>query len=187
MAIQILGGKFKGRKLKVPAENITRPTSVVLRRKIFDANQSMENILFIDLCAGSGAMGLEAASRGAEKVIFIESNPKASIILKQNVLHLTGQSKAITIEMKDAIAWLKNYKFQRETETILFFDPPYENHSIYEKFLQFMKQIDADLKLKIWVESDETKGLNKSFWSENGFDPSKIYSQGQAYIAVIIP
>ena len=85
MSIRILGGLGKGHVLEVPPENITRPTSVMLRRKLFDRYQDISDYTFIDICAGSGAMGLEAISRGAKKVIFIENSQKALSILKKNI------------------------------------------------------------------------------------------------------
>lgn len=83
MAINILGGHAKGHALFVPPTSITRATTVMLRRKFFDAHQDLTNCLFIDLFAGSGAMGLEACSRGAERVILVEDILRPSMLLRK--------------------------------------------------------------------------------------------------------
>jgi 16S rRNA (guanine966-N2)-methyltransferase len=69
MSIKILGGIAKGTILFLPDEKLTRPTLVLLKRKIFDAIQNFDGKIFIDACAGSGAIGLEAWSRELKKCI----------------------------------------------------------------------------------------------------------------------
>ena len=85
MSIRILGGSLKGMSLKVGSASMMRPTSVMLRRKAFDSLQCLEGYDFWDLCAGSGSMGIEALSRGANKSYFLEKQPKNFIILKDNL------------------------------------------------------------------------------------------------------
>ena len=75
MPLRILGGKAKGQLLKSPPENsITRPTSVMLKRKFFDAFQDLGEAHFYDLCAGSGSVGIEAWSRGVKQVELVEKH-----------------------------------------------------------------------------------------------------------------
>jgi hypothetical protein len=74
MSIQILGGLARGRTLDVPTGNLIRPTSVMLRRRLFDARQDMSSFHFYDLCSGSGSVGIEAWSRGAEALFLNEKN-----------------------------------------------------------------------------------------------------------------
>ena len=84
----ITGGKYKGRKVQAPDENITRPTLSKVRQGVFNTLYSLigefENKSFLDLFGGSGVMGLEALSRGFEKVLVFEKNPKVAQILKKN-------------------------------------------------------------------------------------------------------
>jgi 16S rRNA (guanine966-N2)-methyltransferase len=82
MSIKILGGVAKGFTLVTPSESITRPTSVLLKRRLFDFYQNLNGHYFIDLCAGSGSIGIEAASRGAYPVLLVESNPKAYKVIQ---------------------------------------------------------------------------------------------------------
>ena len=82
MSLRVLGGKFKGRPIEVPSSG-TRLTSVLLKRRLFDALQSLEGYHFVDLCAGSGAVGLEALSRGADSVTFVDTGKKQVNLIKR--------------------------------------------------------------------------------------------------------
>ena len=73
MTVKILGGVARGFPLALPRSDLTRPTSVLIKRKLFDWRQDLSGHTFIDLCAGSGAMGFEALSRSADKVVLVDS------------------------------------------------------------------------------------------------------------------
>src|SRR5687767_5614459 len=88
MSLRILGGKAKGLPLLLPPEGITRPTSSLLRRRPFDFRQDWDGWCFVDLCAGSGSMGLEAWSRGARQVLLVEAHPKVLDLLGRNLAAL---------------------------------------------------------------------------------------------------
>src|SRR3990172_5277353 len=98
MSIKILGGIAKGTILFLPNEKLARPTLVLLKRKIFDAAQNFEGSIFIDACAGSGAIGLEAWSRGADRVYLIESDKKVFDCLLKNTEKI---EKHFNQEIKD--------------------------------------------------------------------------------------
>ena len=88
----ITAGKFKGRKLKAPDENITRPTLSKVRMSVFNTLQAMidfKGASFLDMYAGSGIMALEALSRGFEDAVVIEKNIKAANIIKSKKLRLS--------------------------------------------------------------------------------------------------
>ena len=101
MSISILGGVAKGAKLATPSSHNTRPTSVLLKRRLFDSHQSFEGIEFYDICAGSGSMGIEAMSRGAEKVIFVESNQMA-LVQGSKAFKAVAGDKIKSVSIKDA-------------------------------------------------------------------------------------
>lgn len=102
--MRIISGKLKGRKLKSPADNDIRPTSDRLRENLFNvimhSDLGIEDILVMDIFAGTGAMGLEALSRGAEKCIFIEKSISSIRLLRQNIqsLELDNQSQILTMD-----------------------------------------------------------------------------------------
>ncbi|OUR96442.1 hypothetical protein A9Q84_08805 [Halobacteriovorax marinus] len=192
MSIKILGGLAKGQTLLVPKGDLIRPTSVMLRRKIFDARQDMSGYSFFDICAGSGAVGLEALSRGADEVTLVETNSKVFSLTKTNVKTIQNSSADlgnIQLQKGDAIKWLSKFQstymamseIEKES-VIIFIDPPYEQHEIYKSALNILNEIN--FCGEIWIESDEQKGIKKSYLQEL-FPDKKIYSQGTSFILIV--
>ena len=119
--MRIIGGRFQKRELFSPKGDATRPTSSLLREALFNILQSsIEEATFLDLYAGSGAVGLEALSRGATKVIFVEKNRLALEALKKNSALLKVEDE-IQILYGDVFSNLKKIR----GIDILFADPPY--------------------------------------------------------------
>ncbi|MCT4641374.1 MAG: RsmD family RNA methyltransferase [Bacteriovoracaceae bacterium] len=182
MSVILLGGKLKGLKLITPVSSITRPTSVMLKRRLFDSIQDFSGIRFIDICAGSGSIGLEAASRGADEVLFIESNFKALSCLKKNIKSYSDRDKnsilkAIGKDFQKSLKQidLKYYNF-------IYFDPPYEKKTLYEFFFEFIK--DSNFNGKCLIEGCEQKTMKLSeFYSYFG-TPNKIFKQGTNFLLV---
>lgn len=189
MAINILGGHAKGHALFVPPESITRPTSVMLRRKFFDAHQDLEDCLFIDLFAGSGAMGLEALSRGAKKVILVDDHPKVLPVIKKNRDSLSKKLDIACVEVvkQKAQVYLRNimssFRVEDFCEVYLFIDPPYELKELYLECLKSLKE--SGFTGEIWIESDRQKGIIEKDLSKLSLSFEKIYKQGTSYIARI--
>jgi len=107
-----------------------RPTQNLARKALFDLlGQDMEGLSFLDLFAGSGSVGLEAISRGAKEVVFVEKDPKNAEIITQNVglLRIDHQKVRVKIEVltKDALASIKEFARQGRVFDIVFIDPPY--------------------------------------------------------------
>lgn len=189
MAINILGGHAKGHALFVPPVSITRATTVMLRRKFFDAHQDLTNCLFIDLFAGSGAMGFEACSRGAQRVILVEDNPKAISVIKKNKASMNKKVDTSNIEVikQKAQVYIKNIVTSIKTdlydEVHLFIDPPYEMKAIYFEILEILRE--SDFQGEVWLESDRQKGVVEDDLKKHSFTFSKVYKQGTSYIARI--
>lgn len=201
MGLSLLGGALKGFNLSLPKNINFRPTSVMLRRKLFDAHQSLENTIFIDLFSGSGSMGLEALSRGAEQVFLNEKNKKTFSLLKGNVGNIVSSypslSECITTSQLSAEEFLKRnlgrlliQVAQSEQNLILFIDPPYANKSSYTDCLYSIQnqlqekgygQIDRSDHILIWVESCYQKGLKEDELSALLVE-KKVYRQGTSFI-----
>lgn len=191
MSLKILGGLAKGQTLLVPRGDLIRPTSVMLRRKIFDAHQDMSGYSFFDICAGSGAIGLEALSRGADSVTLVEQSAKVFSLTKKNAQSIQNSSRdlgQIEVFKNNALKWLESfqeiYKTMNDEEkesVIIFIDPPYELHDIYKSAFNLLNEMNFNGE--IWIESDEQKGLKKSYL-EGLFPESKIYSQGTSFILI---
>ena len=134
--IIITGGEYKGRKMFVPDENITRPTLSKVRMGVFNTLFSMlgdwEEKSFLDLFGGSGIMGLEAISRGFSEVTVCEKNPKAVQIIKKNYETLGLNPN---IYPNDSLKFLKN---NEKFFDVIYVDPPYQS-GIYEDVFYFIK------------------------------------------------
>lgn len=126
MTLRIVAGKFKGRTLKAPKSNSTRPTQGMLREAVFNICQmEVPDTRFLDLFAGSGAMGLEALSRGASHSTFVEQNRQAAACIRENIatLELEAQTTIIPTDATRAIAILTKQSAQFD---IVYIDPPYD-------------------------------------------------------------
>lgn len=123
MSLRIIGGEFKGRPLKSPRESFTKPTLSLMRKSVFDICQSyIDGSRFLDLFACSGAMGIEAISRGASFATFIEKDRKTAKVLLENIkaFHLEEKTTLITADVFTAILKLKTTPYD-----IIYIDPPY--------------------------------------------------------------
>ncbi|MDD0853807.1 RsmD family RNA methyltransferase [Halobacteriovorax sp. GB3] len=194
MAIKILGGKAKGLALEVPKGDEVRPTSVMLRRKIFDAHQDLSGVHFIDLCAGTGAMGAEALSRGANSVMCIEGNKKVSNYLKRNFSSLERSGldlEKVLIQTQKAEKWISQFELlyshwevERKLNTVIFFDPPYELKGLYKLIIEEVLEKHWFIG-ELWLESDEQKGVKqKDLLDLTIMEAKKFYRQGTSYIAL---
>ena len=189
MSLSLLGGFFRGHKLILPSSDLTRPTAAQLKRRIFDACQDLTDYIFIDLCAGSGSIGLEALSRGSDYVYLIEKNRKASSFLKKNVTDLQKKYKDMSIDSRalvyemDAQQWLKRYwadKWNNEY-CIIYLDPPYEDLKTYEAVVHFI--LESNFCGELWLEGCRQKGKPSDEWLANiPCSKSKCYEQGTSYI-----
>jgi len=191
MSIGLLGGFAKGFSLTVPKGDFVRPTSVMLKRRLFDSHQNWDDEIFIDLCSGSGSMAFEAWSRGAAKVEMVEKNAKAITTIKQNAEKLKssygGQNELgeIVISQLDAIAYFKSLKQRSESdsEITVFFDPPYEEHKLY---LQMVELLCASPRFngRMIIESDTDKGPEKAIFKPLGPYFVKELRQGASYLLI---
>ena len=85
-SIQIIGGEKRGKKLLIPEDTDIRPTKNILRKALFDIiNMKISGATFLDLFCGSGAIGIEAISRGAKLSVFVDENNSVISILKKNI------------------------------------------------------------------------------------------------------
>lgn len=126
--MRIVAGELKGAVLKTPKGYRTRPTSALVKKALFSMLENLKvmDSEFLDLYAGSGALGLEALSRGARGVDFVEQNERATALIKKNLANLGYSEKARVYKapVKKAISFLdKKYD-------IIFLDPPYDSRDL---------------------------------------------------------
>jgi len=114
-----------------------RPTSDRLRETLFNIlGASVRDSRFVDLCAGSGAVGIEALSRGARQAVFVEQSHRACAVIEANLraLSITDQANIICC---DIIAALKQLAYDAAPFDLIFFDPPYAS-GIYSTVLSYL-------------------------------------------------
>ena len=139
MRLKITGGTFKGRMIDAPKGSTTRPTAEKLRKTLFDICQnSIEETTVLDIFAGSGAIGIEAISRGATICYFIESDFKAQTCIQENLESFGIQSQAKLLKV-DALKAIDKLGEDQTKFHFIFMDPPYATNkgsiSIAEKVL----------------------------------------------------
>jgi 16S rRNA (guanine966-N2)-methyltransferase len=122
--LRIVGGSRGGRRLKVPPGDLVRPTSEKVREAIFDVLGPVDGLVVLDLFAGSGALGLEALSRGAARCMFVESDRKVCAVLKTNIATLGFEEAADVLPIPFGRA-LERLSGAGERFDLLFVDPPY--------------------------------------------------------------
>lgn len=125
----------------------TRPTSVMLRRRLFDKLQDITEFSFVDLCAGSGSVGIEAISRGVKGATFIDIGKKQTALISKNLNRLKdrGCSTPFSVRCMSALKWLELNINNLEANTILFFDPPYNEKALYEDFFSLINLADKNI------------------------------------------
>jgi 16S rRNA (guanine966-N2)-methyltransferase len=138
ISLSIIGGQFRGRPLKAPRGNKTRPTTALLRKSVFDiCMYIIEDARVLDVCAGSGAIGFEALSRGAVHVTFIEDNKDALAAIHQNI-ELLKVNQQCTIIQHDAQKAIKKLKDSLKQYDLIYIDPPYHQTELTHSLLKLI-------------------------------------------------
>lgn len=180
--MRIIAGKFRGRKL-VDCEKLKtlRPTTDKNREAFFnilqsakflkDLNFSLIDCNFLDLCCGSGAVGLEAISRGAKKVFFVENNYSHLEILRKNIelLKVENQTKILAENVK-------NLNSLNEDFNLIFLDPPYdENYQEIIENLLTKKYLKPQTLLVVEFETKKFKKFEDFFMKNFEILDQRIY------------
>ena len=164
--MRIISGKYRGRKLKSPPSLKTRPTSDRLRETLFNVlSPRIEGARFLDLCAGSGAVGMEALSRGAAHVTFVDHSRQMYALIETNLKTLTVSDDETEVVSKEALEFFsRRLKKEAEPFDIVFFDPPYTTD--YEEVLNYLGENAAELLTEgavVVVEHHKRKELPEEF------------------------
>lgn len=138
--MRVIGGEFRSRRLKSIPGLATRPTPDRLRETLFDVlAPRIEGAVFLDAYAGTGAVGIEALSRGASRAIFLERSRAAAAVLRDNLRALGVESRA-RVEQAPAASALP-----RSHADIVFLDPPYEHEREYRAAMEALGDHPAPL------------------------------------------
>jgi len=138
--MRVIAGEFRSRKLKTVVGRMVRPTPDRLREALFSVIAlRLAGKVFLDAYAGSGAVGIEAFSRGAGKVVLIEKNAEALAVIRENLTSL-GIGAGVTVVRGSAAAILPKHACD-----IAFVDPPYDQPNEYEASLAVLARIECGL------------------------------------------
>jgi len=142
--LKIIAGTLKNRSIIAPKGDTTRPTSSRLRETLFNiCQQEIDGSTFLDLFAGSGAMGFEAISRGAKLAIFVDNDRNAVQCMRKNIETLELKENTVVIQ-GDVMQALERFIRQDRQFEIIYADPPYEDR--YSNLL--LQEIDRSKVLK---------------------------------------
>jgi 16S rRNA (guanine966-N2)-methyltransferase len=122
--VRVIAGRFRGRRLQAPPGRATRPTADRVREALFATLGPLDGTVVLDLFAGSGALGIEALSRGAAEATFVDSDPRAVRAVRDNVAALGIDAE---VRRADARAFLVRAREQQRHYDLVFLDPPYRS------------------------------------------------------------
>jgi len=123
--MRVIAGELRGRRLQAPPGRDTRPTSDRVREAVFALLGDVRGARVLDLFAGTGALGIEALSRGAHSAVFVEHDADAARVLAANLAALGIADDAVQVRRCDALDALRDASARQETYDLVFIDPPY--------------------------------------------------------------
>ncbi len=135
--MKVTSGKFGGRKLVENKFEHIRPTADIVKQAIFNKlTDILPGAKVLDLFCGTGALGIEALSRGAQDVVFVDKDKRSMTLTMTNLQNLKIEAKTINADFEIALKHLKGQKFD-----IIILDPPYQG-GLYEKALRKISEYD---------------------------------------------
>jgi 16S rRNA (guanine966-N2)-methyltransferase len=150
----VIAGRLGGRTLKAPKGRVTRPTSDRVREALFALLGEVQGASVLDLFAGSGALGIEALSRGAERAVFVEHDAGAVRVLQENLSALGIEPKQTQVRRLDALGALRSARRRKETYDLVLVDPPYGQAHAWGPQLQAALPSLLKPAARVVVESD---------------------------------
>jgi 16S rRNA (guanine966-N2)-methyltransferase len=159
---RVVSGQAAGRRLVAPGP-ATRPLGDRVKQTLFAIlERDLVGAVFLDLFAGSGAAGIEALSRGAARVVFVERDPAAVRVIGEN-LRRTGLAAAerATIVRTDALGWLAESAAAAGPFDVVFLDPPYEDVGALRHALERLGRSDSG------IIAPDARVVAKHFWKDN--------------------
>nr|WP_296157363.1 16S rRNA (guanine(966)-N(2))-methyltransferase RsmD [uncultured Blautia sp.] len=165
--MRVIAGKARRLPLKTVPGTDTRPTTDRIKETLFNILQpEIADCRFLDLFSGSGGIGIEALSRGADSAVFVEKNPKACKCIRENLsfTKLAEHGKLLNMDVLQALRTLEG----EEAFDCIFMDPPY-NHDLEKQVLEYLsKSLLADESTLIIIEADLSTDF--SYLEDLGFE-----------------
>ncbi|MDD6302015.1 MAG: 16S rRNA (guanine(966)-N(2))-methyltransferase RsmD [Bacillales bacterium] len=175
--LRIIGGKYRHLQIKAPDSDLTRPTTDKVREAIMSAlSNDLYNAKVLDLFSGSGALGLEALSRGARSATFVDKNSLAIKTIKENIeyMHVKEEVEICLSSYKSFLASHKNEQYD-----VVFLDPPYKMKEVYDEIVDFLFENNMISSNGVIVKECDTP-----FYEDDRFIKYKNYKYGIIYVTI---
>lgn len=157
--MRVVAGRFKGRRLAGPKDASTRPTADKVREALFSALGSIDDERVLDLFAGTGALGIEALSRGAGSAEFVEKSRTAARVVQANLETVGASKDEAHVQTIDAVKFLESAAARGEQYDLVFVDPPYAAaDALAPRLSMLIPRVLADGG-RVVVESDRRRPL----------------------------
>ncbi|MGN6387252.1 MAG: 16S rRNA (guanine(966)-N(2))-methyltransferase RsmD [Verrucomicrobiota bacterium] len=148
--MRIIGGKSGGRILKVPKGFDVRPTPDLVKQAVFNSlGTRVESAEVLELFGGSGALSLEALSRGAARAMIVEKLPRTAKMIRDNFLSLNLNPHQLELRIQDAFTALQQLAAQNRQFDLLFADPPYGEKNVGKRSQSFAQKLLDDPALPL--------------------------------------
>ncbi|MBL7545684.1 MAG: 16S rRNA (guanine(966)-N(2))-methyltransferase RsmD [Bdellovibrionaceae bacterium] len=166
--MRIIAGKYKGHHLVAFKGDHLRPTTDRVKEALFNKIQfELEDTVVLDLFSGTGNLGLEAISRGAKKVVFVDLNPKSIEILKKNIEKLKVEKARYEIVNLDVFRFLKKVDIQFD---FIFIDPPFTQKMAHDVMDALSQTSVFHSETFISIESQKRERMDEAYGSLYRFD-----------------
>jgi 16S rRNA (guanine966-N2)-methyltransferase len=157
--VRVIAGDLGGRHIQAPRGRVTRPTSDRVREALFAMLDDVGEASVLDVFAGSGALGIEALSRGAADAVFVERDALALRVLRANLASLELAAPRARVRRADALAALRSARRRKETYDLIFIDPPYAQAHDWGNELSVVLPPLLATAARVVVESDRRMPL----------------------------
>ena len=182
--MRVIAGKFRSRQLHSTHGLDIRPTADRLRETLFNVltagnAQALEGSVWVDLFAGTGAVGIEALSRGATMVYFVEHSRRSAEVIRENLasLKITQGAEILQQEVSHAIPYLAQRSLRAN---FVFLDPPYQSQNAYREALEALASSEFVRDTLIIAEHDKRFDPGETF---GDFQRTRILQQGDAALS----
>lgn len=182
--MRIIAGQRRGHTIDGPkATSALRPTSDLVREALFNiVGRMMPGRTAVDLFAGTGAIGLEALSRGADAAIFVEKNREAVALIHGNVARLRYQDR-VQVRLADAYRWVRTHEWAGDQPVAVFLDPPYREYDDHApKVRTLLDQLVERLPAESLIALEAGRTLDDQILPD--FDAWDVRRYGDTQVAV---